>query len=127
MPTAVKSRSRKIRPQIKVWLEVDREHAFCSGMCRILRAVEQTGSIKEAAKEVGRSYRFVWGRLKRIEEAFGVSLVDAHVGGARERRSTLTPAGRCLVESFAELEEALHRTVDEGGARLSESLRKAAR
>jgi len=119
------TRSRRIRPRVKLWLEIDKEQAFCSGMCRILKAIDRTGSIKNAAQDVGRSYRFVWGRLKHIEQTFGVSLVDAQVGGATDRRSALTPAGRALVERFTSLEAEVFRTVDAGAGDLREFLRRA--
>lgn len=72
---------KTIRPRVKIWLEVDGEHAFCAGMYRILEAVEETGSIKEAAEVVGLSYRHVWARLKKVNAALGTPVVDAHVGG----------------------------------------------
>lgn len=121
------SKRRRIRPRIKLWIEVDNEHAFCSGMCRILKAIDRTGSIKSAADEVGRSYRFVWGRLKSIERQFGITLVDAHVGGATDRRSSLTPAGAILVERFTRLEDELLHSVEASAAELRESLQLASK
>lgn len=118
MPTLAKARRARIRPRVKVWLEIDDQHAFCSGMCRILQAIDRTGSIKHAAAEVGRSYRFVWGRIKEVELACGIPLVDAHVGGGKERRSFLTPAGRSLLESFVRLQAKLHQASDECAAEL---------
>ena len=44
---------------------------FGSRFIVILEAVERTGSIKHAATEVGWSYRRVWSRIKRTEQALG--------------------------------------------------------
>jgi len=36
----------------------------------VLQAVERTGSIKEAAAELDKSYRHVWARVKEAEQTF---------------------------------------------------------
>ena len=100
-------------PRVKFWLESDGRSVFCTGVCQILQAVERTGSIKQAAREMGRSYRFIWGRLKQAEETLGQSLVEAHVGGKGSRRSFLTPLARELVSGFASLRQRLMEFVDE--------------
>lgn len=111
--TPVKSHPKlAVRPRVKLWLESGGESVFCRGLCDILRAVDETGSIKHAAAEVGRSYRFVWSRLKEAEEALGARLVDAHVGGRGTHRSRLTPLARDLVNEFDGLREAVFELVD---------------
>lgn len=101
-----------LSPHVKFWLELDGERVFCPGVCQILQAVDETGSIKQAAARVGRSYRFVWGRLKQAEQAFGEPLVSARVGGRDENRSCVTPAGRELMESFLTLRRRIFDVVD---------------
>jgi molybdate transport repressor ModE-like protein len=56
---------------VKVWLERDSRYAFGLGVCEILLAVDRTGSIKQAASELGKSYRPVWARVKEAEGALG--------------------------------------------------------
>ena len=86
-------------PRVKVWLEAEGRYAFGFGLCEMLQAVHQTGSIKQAAANIGKSYRYVWGRIKAAEEVLGEEIVEAHVGGAGAQRSSLTPADRQLVAS----------------------------
>ena len=50
-------------PHAKVWLEIDGNYIFGRGISDILKAVADKGSIKEAAKSVGKSYRHVWARI----------------------------------------------------------------
>ena len=87
-------------PRVKVWLEAEGRYAFGFGLCQMLQAVDQTGSIKQAAANIGKSYRYVWGRIKEAEEVLGTEMVEAHVGGAGAQRSNLTPAARQLVADF---------------------------
>src|SRR6478672_7855478 len=101
-------RRSSVQPRVKVWIEVDGEHVFCSGMCRILQAVDQTGSIKAAAGLVGLSYRHVWARLKESESSLGMPLVESQVGGKGDRRSTLSATGRAIFHAFIRLREQLN-------------------
>lgn len=111
--TERRSRSKTaLQPRIKFWLEIDGARVFCPGVCQILQAIDETGSIKRAAASVGRSYRFVWGRLKQAEQAFGESLVTARVGGQGERRSHVTPAGREFMAAFLTLRSRIFDLVD---------------
>ena len=90
----------QLRPRIKVWLETDGRYVFGFGLSEILRAVGQHGSIKQAAASLGKSYRYIWGRLKEAERALGQKLVETHVGGTGLQRSFLTPTARKLVKDF---------------------------
>ena len=109
-----------IRPRVRVWLEADGQHVFCARMCRILEAVHETGSIKEAAATVGLSYRYVWARIKESEAALGRTLVETHVGGRDSRRSGLTELGNRLVVQYADVRQKLQDASDG----LAETLRE---
>jgi molybdate transport system regulatory protein len=102
-----------IQPRIKVWLETDGRYGFCNGMCQMLQAVERTGSIKQAASELGRSYRYVWGRIKNAEEVFGRQLVETQVGGKDTQRSSLTASGKHIVSAFLALHARITDVLDE--------------
>ena len=105
------SRKRKARksagPRIKVWLEINGDYVFGRGICDILQAVDDAGSIKEAANRVQKSYRHVWARIKDAENAIGEALVVSKVGGTTERRSELTPLARELVSDFVILRQTM--------------------
>lgn len=105
-------KQRMLRPRVKFWLELDGERAFCPGVCRILREIENTGSMKDAAHAMGRSYRFVWGKIKTVEKALGAPLVETRVGGSQAGRSALTPLGERLMHEFEKLRERLFAIVD---------------
>src|SRR5438309_77465 len=83
-----------LRPRIKVWMQGANGFGFGSRFVAILEAVGRTGSIKHAAAEVGWSYRHVWSRIKRAEEALGQELVTTQLGGPGKGRSELTPPAR---------------------------------
>jgi molybdate transport system regulatory protein len=95
-----RQKTRALAPRVKVWLECGGAYAFGWGICEILQAVERAGSIKEAARGLGKSYRYVWNRVKEAEHALGATLVQTQVGGAGKQRSGLTPLARRLVGAF---------------------------
>jgi molybdate transport system regulatory protein len=103
MSNAVKERTAtayNLFPRVKVWLESDGRYAFGLGICEVLQAVGRSGSIKQAARDVGKSYRHVWHRIKEAERAGGSPLVETRVGGTGTRRSCLTEEARLLVAGF---------------------------
>jgi molybdate transport system regulatory protein len=112
--TQIKSKKhdQAIKPRVKVWLEFDGEFVFGLGICEILQAIERTGSMKQAAREVGQSYRHVWGRIKDVEQAHGCALVVTQVGGKDARRSTLTENARQLVTGFLALRKRMHELLE---------------
>jgi molybdate transport system regulatory protein len=100
-------------PRVKVWLEIDGRHAFCLGFCEMLQAIDRTGSIKQAASDLGRSYRYLWGRIKKTEQVLGQQLVETQVGGKELQRSFLTPSGRQLVHDLLALRRRMIRVVQQ--------------
>lgn len=119
------ARQRRVRssvpilvPRIKVWLEHGGNHAFGPGLAEILQAVDRTRSIKQAAAELGRSYRHIWGRIKEAEAAFGQPLVESHVGGAGTHRTTLTPVAQQLTARFLELRVRMFTLLEQEFTRL---------
>jgi len=101
------ARGKRIEPRVKVWLELDGRYVFGFGLSEILKAVEKSGSIKAAAESLGKSYRYVWGRVKKAERALGEPLVETRIGGKGTGRSSLTQRAKRLVADF----DALRRRV----------------
>jgi molybdate transport system regulatory protein len=104
-------------PRVKVWLEVGGEYAFGLGLSEVLQAVGRTGSIKQAAAELGKSYRHVWGRLKEAERALGRPLVQTQVGGQGSQRSALTAEAERLLTAFRGLRGRMFQLVEREFAR----------
>jgi molybdate transport system regulatory protein len=110
-------RQPRVLPRVKVWLELEGDYVFGHGLAEILAAVDATGSLKEAAAKLGKSYRYVWGRVKEAEQALGQTLVETQVGGQGTRRSFLTEPARRLLADFTALRERMLAVLREEFAR----------
>lgn len=90
-----------MRVRMKLWLEENGQVFFGQGRQSLLEALDQTGSLAGAARELKMSYRGAWGRLKASEERIGFKLVERGKKGRRAMR--LTPQARLLIERFREV------------------------
>ena len=63
-------------------------HTLEHPLLALLESVYKTGSIMKAAKELGRSYRHVWGELKHWESELNANLI---VWGRNGKGAELTP------------------------------------
>jgi molybdate transport repressor ModE-like protein len=120
------SPTSELTPRVKFWLERRDQYAFGHGLCQILEAVQATGSIKQAAAQLGKSYRHIWARVKAAEAALEQVLVETHVGGRGPQRSCLSEAGKQLVEDYQTIRQRIIALVEEEFARrfAAPSLRK---
>ena len=102
-----------IHARVKVWLEIDGRYVFGYGLSEMLKAVDAAGSIKGAAGRVGKSYRYVWGRIKKAERALGQALVETRVGGEGPGRSSLTALAARMVADYDALRSRMFEVVEE--------------
>lgn len=99
----------------KIWLD-HRGRAFGDGPARLLDGVEQWGSLRRAAHELGMSYNKAWRILHAAEQRLGFALLDRSVGGSLGGGSHLTPTAQDLMRRYravaAEAEEVLQEVFD---------------
>ncbi|MDD2422218.1 MAG: LysR family transcriptional regulator [Heliobacteriaceae bacterium] len=89
----------QLKVKSKIWLEADGEVVFGLGRARLFMAIDQTGSINQAAAVLGMSYRAAWGKITATEKRLKIPLVERHPG-SRERGTNLTPEGREMLRQF---------------------------
>jgi molybdate transport system regulatory protein len=97
-----------MRPKQKLFISShDTEGVFGDGKYRLLKAVEDEGSIQRAAARLGRSYRKAWGDIKRAEEGLGRSVVSRSRGGAEGGATVLTQFGHDLLRAWEAYREEM--------------------
>ena len=96
----------------KLWIEVEGEPVFGRGRRFLLQAIDTSGSINRAAKEINISYRKAWSYIKAMEERLGIKLVERHAGGKNGGGENLTGEARDFLKKYEMMEEGIKEIVD---------------
>ena len=91
-----------MEPMTRIYLlDGQGQRFFGEGPCRLLLAVEETGSLRAAAQSMGMAYTKALKLLNRAERAWGCPLTCRQTGGRDGGGSRLTPQGKELLEKYA--------------------------
>lgn len=71
---------------------------------RLLATIETTGSINQAAKDVGLTYKGAWEMIERANNLSPQLLVSSAVGGKQGGGTRLTNAGKTLLNLFLQIQ-----------------------
>lgn len=91
-----------------LWLTSGNESVGGHGRIALLRAVAEHGSITQAAKAFGMSYKAAWTAINTMNELSGTPLVERLTGGRGGGSTRLTEQGRRLVERYEQI-DAVHQ------------------
>lgn len=83
--------------------------AIGPGKIELLEAIDATGSLSEAARRLGMSYRRAWLLLDSLNRSFAGPLATTAVGGRGGGGVQVTPLGAELVARFRRLETMVER------------------
>ncbi len=84
--------------RVHLWLESGGGMLFGLGRIQLLELVKRLGSLNQAAKALGMSYRAAWGRIKSTEEALGEPLL---IKASGRKGYELAPLAESLLTEFA--------------------------
>jgi len=101
-----------VKVKFKVWLEGENGALLGEGGVELLRAIQETGSLKEAAKRLNYSYSFAWRYLRKLENRLGFRLVRTLRGGKVGGAAELTDEALRLLEIYTLAEETVRRVVE---------------
>jgi molybdate transport system regulatory protein len=96
----------------KIWLSKDDEKVFGQGPWRLLRRVEKTNSLHQAAQEMGMSYNKAWRLVGLMEERLGFPLLDKRVGGQSGGGSHVTSKAKDFMERYERFEMEAVKAVE---------------
>jgi len=94
-----------------------------NALLQLLAAVQSSGSIAQAGREVGLSYRHAWGLLQQAEALFDQPLLAR----GRGRGSVLTPLGQQLIWADARIGARLQPLLESLAAELEGALGRVQR
>lgn len=100
------------RVRSKVWLEHRGQPFLGDGRYRLLLAVDHSGSINAAAKQLGLSYRKAWSQLQAMEHHAPFPLLHKRSGGKGGGETVLTPQAKQLLNAFSQLLNEVNTAAD---------------
>lgn len=107
-PPAKHPRTRKLPLEVQgsMWFEMGGQSFGGPDRMALLQAVQDTGSITQAAAAVGLSYKTAWTVIDAMNALAGTPLVVRAAGGAGGGGTRLTDHGRRLLERYGQLDAA---------------------
>ena len=96
-----------MKPKLRVWIVFGEALKFGSGRAQLLEAIDARGSLRQAAKLLGMSYRNAWGYLRQLERAAGFRFVERAPGGRPRDGMRLTPRGREFLARYWKFQKSL--------------------
>ena len=102
-----------------LWLEGNGTRFFGPGPVELLQRIEETGSINQAAKAMGMSYKKAWEMVSRLNEIVGSPLVITATGGEKGGGSTLSEEAKQLIEYYQSLRERFRKFMEQETGKLN--------
>jgi len=95
----------------KIWLENDGK-VFGRGPYALLKGVEETSSLHQAAARMGMSYSKAWRIISNAEKKLGFFLLARTRGGLDGGGSKITPAAKELMGRCEHLEKDVGEAIE---------------
>ncbi|HEV8542434.1 MAG TPA: LysR family transcriptional regulator [Verrucomicrobiae bacterium] len=92
----------KIAPRFRVLFR--EEIALGPGKVELLKAIQEMGSIRQAASRLRMSYMRAWLLIRTMNRCFKSPLVHSERGGASKGGAKLTDTGKAAVRLYEQLE-----------------------
>jgi len=86
--------------------------AFGPGKAALLLAIERTGSISGAAREMEMSYRRAWLLVEEMNRCFTKPLVETATGGAKGGGASITEVAREVISCYQRMQKKADAAVE---------------
>jgi len=109
------SKMDHLRLNYKIWLETAGAIGVLGDKkCELLRAIDETGSLNDAMKKLGLTYRKTWDNLRKIEHELGFPLIKPTRGGADGGNTVLTLEAKIIIAAFEKFHEDYDSIIQNG-------------
>lgn len=97
-------RDGRPEPRMRIRLVFGEGSMLGPGKAELLELIAQTGSISQAGRRMGMSYKRAWMLVETLNSIFAEPLVESSRGGASGGGATLTQAGHAVLKHYRSLE-----------------------
>lgn len=84
----------------RIWIEANGNILLGEGRIKLLKAIEENGSLSKAAKSMNMSYKKAWNLIDSINKSAKEPVVSKTIGGKGGGGAVLTEHGRNLIHIF---------------------------
>jgi molybdate transport system regulatory protein len=110
--------------QLSIRLDLTSGDRIGPGKVALLEAIQKSGSISAAARELGMSYRRAWLLVEQLNDALKEPAVTAAPGGRQGGGAVLTPVGIRIVALYRAIEGIARSSAREEFRALGKLVRK---
>ena len=96
-----------------LWIEGEEKRFLGPGRVELLERIADTGSINQAAKQMGMSYKKAWDMVNSINQHTIKPIVATQTGGEKGGGTIVTEEGKQLIAAFKKLHDEFQRSFDE--------------
>ena len=100
---------KTMKIQGRLWLEQDDRSLAGHGRIALLQRIAESGSISQAAKSIGMSYKAAWDAVDAMNNLSSEPLVARSTGGKGGGGTNLTERGERLIAAFKLIEDEHRR------------------
>lgn len=109
------SKINKLRLNYKIWLETsDQVGILGDRKCELLKAIDEAGSLNNAVRKMGMTYRRTWGNLRETEKKLGFPLIRPTRGGVTGGSTVLTLEAKIIIAAFEEFHTKYDSIIQSG-------------
>jgi molybdate transport system regulatory protein len=96
-------------PAVRFRVDFGRDGAIGPGKIALLEHIGTGGSLSQAARDLGMSYRRAWQLLESLNSSFRERVVLSAKGGRGGGGARLTPFGRRLIRAYRDFDAEVQR------------------
>ncbi|MCB9426494.1 MAG: winged helix-turn-helix domain-containing protein [Flavobacteriales bacterium] len=89
----------------RIWIEAGDNVLVGEGRIRLLKAIEETGSLSKAAKTLKMSYRKAWLLVDAINKTGEQPIVSSSIGGKNGGGTIVTGYGKEIIATFEKINQ----------------------
>jgi molybdate transport system regulatory protein len=94
---------------LKIKIEISKNFNIGPGKIKLLESIITNGSISEAAKEMGMSYRKAWKLVKEINNASANKIILSNTGGKGVGGTKVSGEGIKFIKAFRNIEKKVFK------------------
>jgi molybdate transport system regulatory protein len=91
-------------PVVRFRIDFEEYSSVGPGKIRLLEAIRDSGSLSQAARDIGMSYRRAWLLVESLRKSFREAVTVASTGGREGGGMRVTEFGDALIDNYRQLE-----------------------